>query len=61
MGPKISPMLYVGAAPTSEFEKVIRLPGLVSLFRQNSNCLLKWSREVDKKKEEEQRKEFIEC
>ena len=62
LGPKISPMLYVGAAPMSEFEKVLRLPGLVCLFRQNSNCLLKWSRALDRKKEEErERKEMIEC
>ena len=65
LGPKISPMLYLGAAPTSEFEKIIRLPGLICLFRQNSNCLVKWSEGIERKKREDkerlERKQMIEC
>lgn len=43
LGPMVAPMFYVHPAPTSDFEARLKLPGLISLFRQNSSCLVKWS------------------
>ncbi|GMI10391.1 hypothetical protein TrVE_jg5620 [Triparma verrucosa] len=44
-GPKLSPMIYVNPSPISDFERTMKLPGLVELFRQNGKCLLHHSQE----------------
>ena len=43
-----SPMLYIGPAPISEFEKTLLLPGLQAMFRDHSSSILSSSSLLEK-------------
>ena len=42
-GPKLSPVIYLGEAPVSDFERRLRLPGLMEIFRQNGRAAVRWA------------------